>query len=658
MKSKCCLYILCFSVCLASLLFAAAATIHAAPSAPEWLQAAKAVQIGDFGQGSPAVVIEKREEVTIDATGRFTQRERVALRILNRRAAEPYIHVTGYENSGRSVKQMKAWTISPGGKIMEAGKNDLAIISGFGDFELFSDDRAKVITAPGVEDGALVGYEITTEGREVLNSLRFRLEEEVPVWLNELRVSAPSGSLRYFINFPDRMEAASPGPSTATFRALRRPAIPKEDDMPPLWSVGAAVFVNYDPNGSAAIQSWDTAGRAIHSYFSGARGPTPEIDAEAQRLAAARADLVGKLDSINGFVSRKIRYVAVEIGVGAFRPHPASDVYRLKYGDCKDKATLLMTMLDKVGLNGYPALLGTRRKIEADPASPTLTTFNHLIVALPVPVALREAVEKFPAYDPQSQILWIDPTSESHPLGELPEMDQGVYALISYPDHGEIRRTPESSAASNGIEYQAQLQLDESGKGSASVELRYLGDANAARHAYYRDQSQSELRKIFEARIARYVSQASLVQAKMAGVEDNSERIVEQFSFTGDFAAASAGSSWFLQPLFLSGMSAVKVGTKARTQPLDLGAPSHVQGQYRIELPAGMRIERLPEAASIESEFGTLRTEYVLNGNMLTATHTLSFTSSRVAPEKYADFREFVNRATNLGRQRLRVVKE
>lgn len=79
---------------------------------------------------------------------------------------------------------------------------------------------------------------------------------------------------------------------------------------------------------------------------------------------------------------------------------------------------------------------------------------------------------------------------------------------------------------------------------------------------------------------------------------------------------------------------------------------------YRIELPAGMRIERLPEAASIESEFGTLRTEYVLNGNMLTATHTLSFTSSRVAPEKYADFREFVNRATNLGRQRLRVVKE
>ncbi len=92
----------------------------------------------------------------------------------------------------------------------------------------------------------------------------------------------------------------------------------------------------------------------------------------------------------------------------------------------------------------------------------------------------------------------------------------------------------------------------------------------------------------------------------MAGVDDNSERIVEQFSFTGDFAAASAGSSWFLQPLFLSGMSAVKVGTKARTQPLDLGAPFHVQGQYRIELPAGMRIERLPEAASVESEFGTL----------------------------------------------------
>ncbi len=75
--------------------------------------------------------------------------------------------------------------------------------------------------------------------------------------------------------------------------------------------------------------------------------------------------------------------MAIEIGVGGYQPHPAADVFKNKYGDCKDKATLLITMLGHIGLRGYPALVGTRGDIEADPKTPTLATFDHMIVALP-----------------------------------------------------------------------------------------------------------------------------------------------------------------------------------------------------------------------------------------------------------------------------------
>src|SRR5258708_30509197 len=109
---------------------------------------------------------------------------------------------------------MKAWTSTAAGKLVEAGKNDFSTVSGFGDVEMYSDDRVKVITAPGVEDGALIGYEITSQGRDPLQSLRFHLEEDIPVWLSELRVTVPSGSLRYFLNFPDRVEATSSAPNT------------------------------------------------------------------------------------------------------------------------------------------------------------------------------------------------------------------------------------------------------------------------------------------------------------------------------------------------------------------------------------------------------------------------------------------------------------
>ena len=177
---------------------------------------------------------------------------------------------------------------------------------------------------------------------------------------------------------------------------------------------------------------------AIHPLLSGAEKPAPEIATEVETLSAGQADLLAKLNAAYTFVSRQIRYVAVEIGIGGFQPHPAADVFRNKYGDCKDKATLLLTMLDHLGLRGYPALVGTRGDIEADPAAPTLATFDHMIVALPITADLESAVAHFSAYDAQSHILWIDPTSETDPLGQLPEMDQGVYSLISYPDRGEL----------------------------------------------------------------------------------------------------------------------------------------------------------------------------------------------------------------------------
>ena len=216
----------------------------------------------------------------------------------------------------------------------------------------------------------MVGYEIVRSGRLPLAGERFMLEGLLPVRLGEVHVSIPSGSLRWFVNHPDRVEVVSQSPNAASFRSVNRPAIAQEDGAPPFQTVAAAVFVNYDPKGSAAVQSWEDAGRAIHPLLSGAEKPAPEIATEVENLSAGQADLLAKLNAAYTFVSRQIRYVAVEIGIGGFQPHPAADVFRNKYGDCKDKATLLLTMLDHIGLRGYPALVGTRGDVEADPSVP------------------------------------------------------------------------------------------------------------------------------------------------------------------------------------------------------------------------------------------------------------------------------------------------
>lgn len=647
----------CLFLGITVLLCPADRSISRAESVPDWLATASRVDLAHFGDGSASVVVGQWNDFTVDQTGKFISTERRAIRVLNRKSSERYLRAVGFENNDTKVTSIQTWTIAPSGRVTHSSKNDLITEAAFAEFELFSDDRVKVIRIPGAEDGSLVGFEVVRQGRIPINGESFRMEDQIPILQGELHVSVPSGSLRWFVNHPDRVEVVSQSPNAASFRTVNRPAIPDEEDAPPFSSLAAQVVVNYDSKGPSALQSWEEAGRAYHVLFDLPEKPATDIATQVEKLSTGKPNDLSKVDALYTFVSREIRYVAIEIGVGGYQPHPPADVYKNKYGDCKDKATLLLTMLDHIGLRGYPALVGTRRDIEADPKVPTLTTFDHMIVALPVPASLRPAVERFPAYDPQDQILWIDPTSEYDQLGQVPSMDQGVFALISYPDHGDLRRIPETPPEQNGLEYSAHVRLQAGGAGDSAVEVKYLGPSNARRHGFYRGRSQSEIRKYFEERVAYYVSQAAFQTASISGTEDNRQQIAEKFSFTGDFATASSGDTWFLQPLFLSGMAVPEVGPRPRKLPLDIGTPYRLKGECSFELPAGMRIDRIPDKTSIKSEFGELQVEYSINGNVLFATQTLSFTQARISPEKYPAFRDFVNASLRTERQRLRVVR-
>jgi hypothetical protein len=236
-------------------------------------------------------------------------------------------------------------------------------------------------------------------------------------------------------------------------------------------------------------------------------------------------------------------------------------------------------------------------------------------------------------------------------------MDQGVYALIAYPDRGDLQRIPNPAPQVNGAEYTAKIHLQSDGAGTVDVEDKYFGNANSLRHEFYRGRSQSEILKAFEERVTRYVNQATFRQASISGGEDSRQQISEKFSFSGNFSVATAGDSWIMQPLILGWLGVPELGSRTRQLPLDVGSPHHVRVEYHFELPIGMRAERLPEKTTAKSEFGEVSIEYAMNGDALVATQNVSLTESRIPPEKYAEFRDFVNAYLYVSRQSIRIVK-
>ena len=631
-------------------------SISRADSAPEWLTAAGKADLAHFGDGSAAVILGEWTDFTVDATGKFVMTERRAMRVLHRRSADRYLDAVGYENNAGKVTSIQTWSIAPSGRVTLSGKKDLVTIAGFTAFEEFTDVRIKKISIPGAEDGSLVGYEVVTQGRIPISGEKFPMEEELPVRIRELHVSVPSGSLRWFVNHPDRIAVVSQSPNGASFRTENRAAIPDEPNAPPFTSLAAMVVVNYDPKGPAALQSWEQAGHAYHDLFANGEKPETDIASQVETLLAGKSDDLSKIDALYNFVSRQIRYVAIEIGVGGYQPHPAADVYKNKYGDCKDKANLLISMLGKIGLRAYPALVGTRGDVEADPTVPTLATFDHMIVALPIPANLRAVVEQFPAYDGRNRFSgltrlrkpsrsarfrkWIKAYSLSSPIRIAAIFSASHRLRLNKMD---LNSRPQSACSPTGPERPMWKP------GTSAFPIRTATCSIGGGQ-------QSEILKKFEERVATYVNQAEFRQASISGIDDSRQQIHEKFSFAGNFSIASGGAAG-LQPLFLSGIAVPEVGARPRQLPLDLGTPFHVKCNYRVALPAGMRIERVPDKISAKSEFGELSIEYSMAGDVLLATEILSFSKGQISPEKYPEFRDFVNASIRAERQRLRVVK-
>src|SRR5262249_38902081 len=129
----------------------------------------------------------------------------------------------------------------------------------------------------------------------------------------------------------------------------------------------------------SSISAWQD----IATWFQGLEKPQAEpneaIRETVKQLTADKKTDEEKARAIYDWVANRVRYVGVEIGMSAFRPHAAADVHKNLYGDCKDKATLLISMLGLAGIKAHPVLLKAEERRPVSQGLPSLNAFNHCI---------------------------------------------------------------------------------------------------------------------------------------------------------------------------------------------------------------------------------------------------------------------------------------
>jgi len=383
--------------------------------APGWMHALTGVSLPEHDEKTDAVLLLSEEVLTVQGSGKIRRLTREAYKIL-RPSGRSYGTVRAYSSAQTKILNMHGWCIPAQGKDYEvkdkeAVETSLGVVNG----ELASDVRMKVMKIPEPEPGNIVGYEIEEEENLYVLQDRWMFQEAVPVREARYTLQLPPGW-----EFKAAWMNAAESKSTAignnqwqwTVSDVKE--IRREEEMPPWGGVAGQMIVSLiPPDGSRkGFVSWADVGKWSSMLAQGRRDPSPEIKQKVAELSAGRATVLAKMQALANYVQRDIRYVAIEVGIGRWQPHPARDIYNNHYGDCKDKATLLSTMFQEMGVDSYYIVVNTARGA-VSPETPPQRYFNHMILGIRLPDDVKDPSLKALYLDPVlGRVLIFDPTDE------------------------------------------------------------------------------------------------------------------------------------------------------------------------------------------------------------------------------------------------------
>ncbi|HEV7550625.1 MAG TPA: DUF3857 domain-containing transglutaminase family protein, partial [Candidatus Angelobacter sp.] len=385
-----------------------------AGDAPAWMQAQVSVPLPEHDDKTDAVLLYSENILSVQPDGKIKTLERKAYKIL-RPGGKGFGTVRVYFDSQTHVNFIHAWCIPAQGKGYEVKDKD-ALETALADVEngeLMTDLHVKLLQIPAAEPGNIVGYEIEHDDRPYVLQDIWHLQEPVPVREAHYTLQLPAGweYKAAWINHSDVAPTGAQGSWQWAVSNLK--AIKQEDEMPPWKGIAGQMIVTLIPPAGSqhkGLLNWSEMGSWYLDLARGRRDPSPEMKQKVAVLAPSTLSPIAKMQALAGFTQNDIRYVAIELGIGGQQPHPAVDVFTNRYGDCKDKATLLSSMLKEIGVDSYYVVINADRGSITAGTPPNLG-FNHVILAIQLPAGVNDpsliAVIQHPKL---GRLLFFDPT--------------------------------------------------------------------------------------------------------------------------------------------------------------------------------------------------------------------------------------------------------
>ncbi|MCA1594260.1 MAG: DUF3857 domain-containing protein [Acidobacteria bacterium] len=610
---------------------------------PAWLKQAAAASAPTYKKDVPAVVLNDESNVIVGDDGRITTVTTYAVRVLTREGRASASAVEHYEtDTGGKVREMRAWLIHPDGSTKKYGKDETIDVAASLD-DLYSESRLKSISAvDDAEVGAVFGYQTTTEDHPLFPQTVWAFQGRLPSLVSRFTLTLPAGWRASSVTFNTaKIEPAVSGTSY-TWEMRNLSPIEPEPSSPSVLTLAPHVAVSYVSSvaGGRTFDKWLDVSRWYTELADPQAAPDDAIATKARELTANAKTEMEKIQAIGRYV-QNLQYVSIQIGIGGYRPHAATSVFAKQYGDCKDKANLMRAMLRAVKLTAYPVLIyaGDRTHVREEWASPM--QFNHCIVAVKVSDETQAAsVIQHPTL---GRLLIFDATDESTSVGDLPDHEQGSFALVAAGETGALIRMPVTEPDGNRLDRQVEMSLAEDGSIAATVHERMIGQSAANARRDFKGLSRAQYTKAIEDWVSLGATGAKFNKIEPADSRD-AGRFALDVEFTVDrYAQSMQDRLLVFKPAVVSRGMVVSLTEPTRTHPVVLKSRAYTETTH-IKLPAGFDVDEMPDALKLDSAFGNYSATYEVKDGQLVFTRSLVQRQATIPAEQYDQLRKFFGR--------------
>ena len=586
-----------------------------------------------LGVASSKILLDYTHE-TITKNYEDVMSEHEIIKIINKKGIKKYSSLTfPFSKKNQKLKVYFIKIIQPNGNIIHINPNLLKTVTAPFNPEapIFSNQLLKTIQLPGLIKGSIIDYKYRTVVIKPYMKNNFFTEDYFgglsPLKKSVYKLTIPKGLYYRYAGYglKEKPEIIKNSLNTTLIWSIwNRKKITPEEMGPGESFIVPHVMIS-------SVKSWNKVALWYAHLTKDIIKPGAELNNYIDSLIHSKKTKLEKIKAIYNFTAKKIRYVGYEFGINGYKPSNVNSIFKNRFGDCKDHATLFSSMLKQIGVNAYPVLIPTTEIPDMNPDIPTPFVFDHEITAIKLK---------------SGKFMFADTTSNVTTFGDLPPMDQGRNVLILVNGKGITAKTPIFPPSKNSISVKEYASVSSGGALNVKSSLIYSGAYDMYKRYLYSSTSKRKKKDAILKDVMSIVPNARLTGYSFKNGNSLTKPYIENFSFAAKNYSGKNGSIIIIRFPLRTRTELTKItAMDKRKYPLKFGYNFSEKTAVYLSFPENYKIVFIPKTVNIRNAAGSFATSYSVKNNTAVFRSYFSVNGYKIKPGDYTAAKKLFNGA-------------